>query len=71
MSDNPVPRLLTPPQREETLQRQGRLNNDQVNFINTLSGAALGLAGYWVMTGLPGLLNQWGRGLQSLLNMLV
>jgi uncharacterized protein (TIGR00297 family) len=54
-----------------TLQRQGRLNNDQVNLLNTLCGALLGLAGYWGMTVLPGLLNQWGIGAQSLLDLMV
>ncbi len=54
-----------------TAQRRGLLNNDQVNFINTLCGAGLCLAGYWAMAVLPGLLNQWGWGAQSLLDMLI
>jgi uncharacterized protein (TIGR00297 family) len=54
-----------------TLQRRGALDNDQVNFINTLCGAGLGLAGYWAMSVFPGLLNQWGWGAQSLLDMLI
>lgn len=38
-----------------TLQRRGWLDNDWVNFFNTIMGALLGLAGYWVMLELP----QW------------
>jgi len=36
-----------------TLQRRGLLNNEGVNFINTLGGAALGYAGYWLMNLVP------------------
>lgn len=36
-----------------TLERSGRLNNEGVNFINTLGGAALGYAGFWVMGLIP------------------
>lgn len=35
-----------------TLQRQGRLDNDGVNFTNTVAGAALGYAGFWGMRSL-------------------
>jgi len=36
-----------------TLQRQGRMNNEAVNFVNTCGGAALGFLGYWVMHWIP------------------
>jgi uncharacterized protein (TIGR00297 family) len=41
-----------------TLQKRGVLNNDTVNFGNTLAGAALGYFGYWFMRALP-LWLQW------------
>jgi uncharacterized protein (TIGR00297 family) len=45
-----------------TLQRRGLLDNDWVNFFNTIMGALLGLAGFWVMHELP----KWmlGTGLE-------
>jgi uncharacterized protein (TIGR00297 family) len=36
-----------------TLQRKGYMNNETVNFTNTLGGAALGYLGFWVMLWLP------------------
>ncbi len=38
-----------------TLQKRGVMNNDTVNFANTLGGAALGYSGFWFMLALP----QW------------
>jgi hypothetical protein len=43
-----------------TLQRRGILNNDTVNFSNTVGGAALGYFGYWFMKALPSWLNEAG-----------
>jgi uncharacterized protein (TIGR00297 family) len=36
-----------------TLQRQGRMNNEAVNFANTCGGATLGFLGFWVMHWIP------------------
>ena len=35
-----------------TLERQGRLSNEGVNFTNTLAGAVLGWGGFWGMRAL-------------------
>ena len=43
-----------------TLQRQGKLSNDGVNFANTLGGAALGFIGFWVMHWIPQSLRDLG-----------
>ena len=43
-----------------TLQRKGYLNNDTVNFSNTLGGAFLGYFGYWFMQALPAWLAEAG-----------
>lgn len=43
-----------------TLERRGVLNNEGVNFINTLGGAALGFAGFWVMGMIPAGLRDLG-----------
>jgi uncharacterized protein (TIGR00297 family) len=43
-----------------TLQRQGKLSNDGVNFANTLGGAALGFIGFWVMHWVPQSLRDLG-----------
>lgn len=43
-----------------TLQRRGLLNNEGVNFINTVGGAALGYGGFWVMLAIPASLRDMG-----------
>jgi uncharacterized protein (TIGR00297 family) len=43
-----------------TFERSGRLNNEGVNFINTLGGAALGYGGFWLMSLIPSGLRSWG-----------
>jgi uncharacterized membrane protein len=32
-----------------SLERKGWLKNDQVNFLNTLIAAIIGLLGYWLI----------------------
>ncbi|MBN8248212.1 MAG: DUF92 domain-containing protein [Verrucomicrobia bacterium] len=52
-----------------TLERRGVLNNEGVNFINTLGGAALGYAGFWLMSLIPVGLRD--LGLQHLLDFFI
>jgi uncharacterized protein (TIGR00297 family) len=54
-----------------TLQRKGILNNDTVNFSNTLGGAALGYFGFWFMKALPAWLSSAGLGHIGLLNLFI
>jgi uncharacterized protein (TIGR00297 family) len=54
-----------------TLQRRGLMNNDTVNFSNTLGGAALGYFGFWMMKALPGWLADLGLGHVALLNLFI
>jgi uncharacterized protein (TIGR00297 family) len=54
-----------------TLQRRGLMNNDTVNFANTLGGAALGYSGYWFMKALPGWLAESGLGGNSILGLFI
>jgi uncharacterized protein (TIGR00297 family) len=43
-----------------TFERRGRLNNESVNFLNTLGGALLGYAGFWIMGWIPEILRDLG-----------
>ena len=43
-----------------TLQKRGVLNNDTVNFGNTIAGAGLGYFGFWFMRALPLWLHEIG-----------
>jgi uncharacterized protein (TIGR00297 family) len=54
-----------------TLQRKGILNNDTVNFSNTLGGAALGYFGYWLMKALPLWLAQLGLDKFGFINLFI
>jgi uncharacterized protein (TIGR00297 family) len=54
-----------------TLQRKGLMNNDTVNFSNTLGGAALGYFGFWFMKALPAWLAEIGLGHVAILNLFV
>lgn len=54
-----------------TLQRRGIMNNDAVNFSNTIGGAALGYFGYWFMRALPAWLNEAGFGQMAILRLFI
>lgn len=54
-----------------TLQKRGLMDNESVNFSNTLVGASLGLAGYWFMGAVPGWLQEAGWDLPWLLDMFI
>ncbi|MGH7442754.1 MAG: DUF92 domain-containing protein [bacterium] len=45
-----------------TLQRDGHMDNETVNFANTCGGAVLGFLGFWVMLWLPSVLARHGLG---------
>lgn len=54
-----------------TLQRRGLMNNDTVNFSNTIGGALLGYFGYWFMKALPSWLNEAGFTQVGLFNLFI
>lgn len=54
-----------------TLQRKGYLNNDTVNFFNTLGGTLLGYFGFWFMKALPAWLAEAGLNHMGLLNLFI
>ncbi len=54
-----------------TLQKRGLLNNDTVNFSNTVGGAALGYFGYYLMGALPQWLRELGVGHVAILDLFI